>query len=83
MTLLSIDFETYFDTKLSLTKMTTMEYVRHPDFKVWGVGIRHVGDNTATWYGEDEAEDYIHSIPWEDTKIIAHNAMFDAYILTQ
>ena len=83
MTLLSIDFETYFDTKLSLTKMTTMEYVRHPDFKVWGVGIRHVGDNTATWYGEDEAEDYIHSIPWEDTQIIAHNAMFDAYILTQ
>ena len=83
MTLLSIDFETYFDTKLSLTKMTTMEYVRHPDFKVWGVGIRHVGDNTATWYGEDEAEDYIHSIPWEDTQVIAHNAMFDAYILTQ
>ena len=48
MTLLSIDFETYFDTKLSLNKMTTMEYVRHPDFKVWGVGVRYVGEDTAT-----------------------------------
>ena len=83
MTLLSIDFETYFDTKLSLNKMTTMEYVRHPDFKVWGVGVRYVGEDTATWYGEDEVEDYIHSIPWGSVSMIAHNAMFDAYILTQ
>lgn len=81
--ILSIDFETYFDTKLSLTKMTTMEYVRHPDFKVWGVGVRYAEDDTATWYGEDEVEDYIQSIPWGSVSMIAHNAMFDAYILTQ
>jgi len=81
--ILSIDFETYFDTKLSLTKMTTMEYVRHPDFKVWGVGVRYAEDDTATWYGEDEVEDYIQSIPWRSVSMIAHNAMFDAYILTQ
>ena len=81
--ILSIDFETYFDTKLSLTKMTTMEYVRHPDFKVWGVGVRYTEDDTATWYGEDEVEGYIQSIPWGSVSMIAHNAMFDAYILTQ
>ena len=38
--LVTLDFETYFDTKVSSTKMTTMEYVKHPMFKVWGVGIK-------------------------------------------
>ena len=38
MKLLTLDFETYYDTKLSLGKMTTMEYVAHDMFKVWGVG---------------------------------------------
>ena len=37
MKILTLDFETYYDTKYSLTKMTTMEYVNHEEFKVWGV----------------------------------------------
>ena len=35
-----LDFETYFDSVLSLTKMSTVQYINHPDFKVWGVGIK-------------------------------------------
>ena len=83
MTQLFIDFETYFDPKFSLTKMTTMEYVRDPRFKVWGVGARFVHEDETTWYGEDEVQDFIDSVDWADTSIVAHNAMFDAYILTQ
>lgn len=83
MTQLFIDFETYFDPKFSLTKMTTMEYVRDPRFKVWGVGARFVNEDETTWYGEDEVQDFIDSVDWADTSIVAHNAMFDAYILTQ
>ena len=83
MTTIFLDFETYFDTKFSLTKMTTMEYVRDPRFKVWGMGYRFIDDTETTWLSEDEVEDFIRIVPWEDTAVIAHNAMFDAYILTQ
>ena len=35
-----LDFETYYDVQLSLSKMSTVQYINHPDFKVWGVGIK-------------------------------------------
>ena len=78
----TLDFETYFDTKVSLTKLTTMDYVRHEKFKVWGVGIKI--DNEATeWFGEDEAEAAILAINWPEAVAICHNTPFDGYILTR
>ena len=80
--LVTLDFETYFDTKLSLTKMTTMDYVAHEKFKVWGVGIKINNDDTE-WFGEDEAEAAIHEIDWSAATLVCHNTPFDGYILTQ
>ena len=80
--LVTLDFETYFDTKVTLTKMTTMEYVKHPMFKVWGVGIKI--DNQATeWFGEDETEEALNDINWSKAHLLCHNTPFDGYILTQ
>ena len=58
-----------------------MDYVRHDNFKVWGVGIK-VEDEPTQWYGEDEAEDAICSIDWDMTAVICHNTPFDGFILT-
>jgi DNA polymerase len=80
--LITLDFETYFDTKVSLTKLTTMDYVRHEKFKVWGVGIK-INDGPTEWYGEDEAELAIQDINWPEATLICHNTPFDGYILTQ
>ena len=77
-----LDFETYFDTKVSLTKLTTMEYIKHPMFKVWGVGIKY-DDAETMWFSEDEVEDELASIDWVDVRLICHNTPFDAYVLTQ
>jgi DNA polymerase len=82
MQLVTLDFETYYDTKFSLTKMTTMEYVRDERFKVWGVGIK-IGDEDTEWYSEDEAEDAIRDIDWEDTALLCQNTPFDGYILAE
>lgn len=82
MQLVTLDFETYYDPKFSLTKMTTMEYVRDERFKVWGVGIK-IDDEDAEWYGEDEAEDAIRDIDWEDTALLCQNTPFDGYILAE
>jgi DNA polymerase len=81
-TLLTLDFETYYDTKVSLTKMTTMEYVKHPQFKVWGVGIK-VNDGPSEWYGADEVADALQQFDWANCMLLCHNTLFDGYILTQ
>ena len=82
LTLLTLDFETYYDSKFSLKKMTTMEYVADERFKVWGVGLK-MNDEETEWFGEDQYEEALLQIPWEDTAVVCHNTLFDAYILTQ
>jgi len=37
MDLITLDFETYYDTDISLRKLNTMTYVKHELFKVQGV----------------------------------------------
>ena len=82
LTKIYLDFETYYDVQLSLTKMSTVQYINHPDFKVWGVGIK-VEDGETEWYNEEETSDVLAQIDWENTAVICHNTLFDAYILTQ
>jgi len=77
-----LDFETYYDVQLSLTKMSTVQYVNHSDFKVWGVGIK-VEDNETEWYNEEETPAILEQIDWDNTALVCHNTLFDAYILTQ
>ena len=82
MDVVTLDFETYYDKNLSLTKMTTMEYVSHELFKVWGVGIK-INHDATEWYGEDECEDALRSLDWNNALLVCHNTPFDGYILTQ
>jgi hypothetical protein len=44
MNVITIDFETFYSQKFSLSKMTTEEYVRDSQFEVIGVAVR-VDDN--------------------------------------
>ena len=80
--LITLDFETYFDPQFSLTKMSTMEYVKDERFKVWGVGIK-VNDKPTEWYGEDETKAALLALDWDLATLVCHNTPFDGYILTQ
>lgn len=79
---ITLDFETYYDTDFSLSKLTTAEYVNDLRFKVWGVGIKFNGAPTE-WFSEDITKDIIEGIDWENNALICHNIMFDGYILTR
>lgn len=82
MRLLALDFESYFDTNVSLKKLNIMEYVNHADFSVHGVAARWVHEeDKAVWY--PEPEDFFSDIDWSDTAILCHHTDFDAYILSQ
>jgi DNA polymerase I-like protein with 3'-5' exonuclease and polymerase domains len=77
-----LDFETYYDVDYTLTKLTNIEYVLHPQFQVIGMAVK-VGDGPAQWHTGDH--EYLSSvlrlIDWSTTRLICHNALFDASIL--
>jgi DNA polymerase bacteriophage-type len=80
---LFLDFETYYDVQCSLRKLTIPEYINHPLFKVWGLGVRFEYEEDTTWLSELEVVDFINEVDWANTAVICHNTLFDAYILTQ
>ena len=79
---ITIDFETYYSKKFSLSKLTTEEYINDSQFQVIGVGVK-VNNNEAQWFSgtHDEIRDWLQLFDWEHSCAVAHNAMFDAAIL--
>ena len=83
MKIISLDFETYYDKEFSLSKLTTEEYIRHDNFEVIGVGVQIDGEE-AQWFSgtHDKIKAFLDSFNLQDHLVLAHNAMFDAAILT-
>ena len=83
MNILTIDFETFYEkSTFSLSKLTTEEYVRSDRFEVIGVAVKLNGGETEWASGtHEQIRDYLKSYPWEDSMCVAHNAMFDGFIL--
>ena len=83
MKLIVCDFETYYTSKdLGFKTQTTEEYVRDPRFEVIGVAVK-VGDGRATWCTGSHAQikRSLDNFDWDDSMVVAHNAMFDMSIL--
>ncbi len=83
MQIITIDFETYYDKKFSLSKLTTEEYVRDERFEVIGFCIKQ-GDGEEKWHtgGFENLKRILLSYNWEESFCLAHNTMFDAAILS-
>ena len=82
--IITIDFETYWDTKegYTLSKMTTEEYIRDPRFKAFGACIHEYGSDKPTqWYRGDELPRILGCYDPATTAVLAHNAQFDVSIL--
>ena len=85
MSIITIDFETYYDKDYSLSKMTTEEYINDPRFEVIGVGIKY-DDRVTEWFvgGTEEFNDAIEELQVvaSDCAILCHNTLFDGAILS-
>lgn len=83
MNLITIDFETYYDQKYSLTKISTEEYVRHHLFETIGFAYK-INDERCVWVtGTNEhIQKVLDTLPWDDSLVLAHNTMFDGAILS-
>ena len=83
MNIIALDFETYYDKEYSLSKITTEEYVRSELFEAIGVGVQ-VNDEPTIWFSGDHQRtyDWLHEFDWQNSFLLAHNAVFDASILS-
>jgi DNA polymerase len=81
--MITIDFETYYSREYSLTRLTTEEYVRDPQFQVIGVAVK-VNSEPAEWFSGtlEETAEWLAQFDWGNNFVLAHNAIFDAAILT-
>ena len=81
--LLVVDFETRWDrTDYTLSKMTTEEYIRDDKFKAFGIGWKEYGDDKSHWVTHENLPQWVESVDWSRTAVLAHNAQFDVAILS-
>ena len=80
--IITVDFETYYDSKFSLRKLTVEEYVRSLDFEVIGVGVK-VNNGPTEWASgtHEQMKEYLDGFAWEESSLLCHNTMFDGAIL--
>lgn len=79
MRLVSLDFETYYDTDYSLSKMTTEAYVRDLRFEVIGCAVS-IDFAPAVWLNPQQFAVFARG-DFSDVAISAHHTHFDGLIL--
>ncbi len=83
MKVIGLDFETYYSKTFSLTKMTTEEYIRSPDFETIGVCVQAQGKEPVFFSGtKADTKAFLDSWELDKHMVVAHNAMFDMAILS-
>lgn len=82
MNYLTLDFETFWSTTHSLTKMSPILYCTSPETELISLSFK-LGDHPAyTIWGEDAIKAWAKRQPWEDLAVIAHNGNgFDFMLL--
>lgn len=79
---LTIDFETYYDTKYNMRAMPPVVYVRDPRFYAHGAAVC-VNDDNAIWVPGRDLHDYLRDFDPDTTAVAAHNANFDGLVLVE
>jgi len=77
-----LDFESYWSTDHTLSKMSPTEYVMHPDTEIISVAIKCADYPTDVIFGEAEIKRHLDALDWSTKMAIGHNMSgFDALIL--
>ena len=83
MNIITLDFESFYSQEYSLSKKTIEEYVRGDEFEVIGVAVK-VNDEETQWFSgtKEKTRQFLEQFDWGNSLALAHNAMFDASILS-
>ena len=83
MSLITLDFETYYSNDFGFRTLTTEEYIRGKEFQEIGVGIK-IDDAPAYWLSgtHEVLKKHLEGLTnWRDSALLCHNTIFDGAIL--
>lgn len=81
MTPIFLDYETFWSVDHSLTKMSPITYVMHPDTEIISVAVKVGNGATEVLFGEDDIREHFDTVDWSDAMVVGHNLSgFDAMI---
>ena len=82
MSLITLDFETFYSKEFSLSKMTTEAYIRSKDFETIGFAYK-IDDQPSVWVTgtDDEIRSALSALDLPSHNLICHNMAFDGAIL--
>lgn len=81
MQIVTLDFESFWSQTHTLSKMSPIEYVMHPETEIISVAIKVGNESTNVHFGPD-VEPALRAIDWDDAYVIGHNMSgFDCMIL--
>ena len=78
--LVTCDLETFYSRDFSLSKSTTEEYVRSPQFETIGISLK-LDDNPTVWVPQPRVDKVLRKTDWSDKLVICQNTAFDGAIL--
>lgn len=79
--LLTVDFETYWSSDYTLSKMTTEAYVRSREFLPHGAAVKYA-DQPSFWVSRCDLSHFFSKIPWDQVALLCQHAHFDGLILS-
>ena len=85
MELFTVDFETYWSTEYTLSKLTTEEYVRDPRFSIHMVGIKRNNEKTVV-LSKVQFQSLLDSglrAKLQGSIVLCQNVSFDGFILSE
>lgn len=77
----SVDFETFWSTDFTLSKLSTSEYVRDARFFVHCAAISVGGKKPKVVWGHDKVGIALKKIDWTTHALLAQNTAFDGFIM--
>ena len=82
MSVITLDFETYYSKDFSLSKLTTEEYIRDKRFEVIGVAFK-VDNGPTEWFSgsHEDIKLRLSKLDWGHSALLCHNTLFDGAIL--
>ena len=78
--LVTCDLETYYSASYSLTKVTTEEYIRSPQYETIGISLK-LDDNPTMWVPQPKVDKVLRQNDWSNKLVICQNTAFDGAIL--
>lgn len=81
MTILFLDFETYYDSEYSLSKLAPPNYILDPRYETIGCAVRVEGEGASQWIDGPDLSKYLARFNPATTTTVSFNALFDSCIL--